>query len=431
MSDIDLIRRFVEQGDAAAFAQIVRRHIDWVYSLSLRLTRGNHALADDVTQAVFVLLSRKAASIRKETVLATWLFATAKYCHRSARRHESRLQNREKQVASFRSEVVTNDDVVAWDEIVQFLDETVGRLGRSDRQAILMRFYQGKPLAEVGVALGISEEAARKRIGRALQQLRDLFEQHGVAMSVAALGTALTANTTQAAPATLVTTTAALPISQPAPAMQIARHVLTAKRRMAILLPIATVVVAGTATMIAAPSLFPSKAPPANAAISTPRAPTIMPARRGRTPLAVSRTQVAGGRSPTPTTAPGEPFSMDFRPISTGLPLELVSIRTTFQTLGDGTALKIQLSTGDIISVPFISRGQTVFWWFNPLYGNGGGNTPQAHMLEAWKEELSADGILSGTYWVEGATRPSNFHQFTVSLTAFDQPLPAATRPND
>jgi hypothetical protein len=115
---------------------------------------------------------------------------------------------------------------------------------------------------------------------------------------------------------------------------------------------------------------------------------------------------------------------MDFRSISSGLPLELVDITTTFQTFGNGSALKLQLSTGDLLSIPFISSGVTIFWWYNPAWSNGGGNTPQAPLIDAWWDELSIDGILDGHYWIEGATQPSTFHQMNIQLTALNAPPP-------
>lgn len=139
---------------------------------------------------------------------------------------------------------------------------------------------------------------------------------------------------------------------------------------------------------------------------------------------AVGQTKFVTGGAP-PTASPGTPFSMDFRSISSGLPLELVDIRVTFQTGQVGASnLKLQLDSGDLLSIPFISSGVTVFWWYNPAWTNGGGNTPQAPLIQAWWNELSGDGILDGHYWIEGTTQSSTFHQMNVTLTALNAPLP-------
>src|SRR5262245_11586509 len=187
LSDQELIRQFLDQKDDQAFAELVRRHVDWVCSMATRLCGGDRAMGEDVTQSAFALLARKASSLRRESQLSNWLFAVTRFCVKNAVRNEISRRKREKEAAAMRDEAAEPSDAPPWEELAPVLDEMVGKLRAVDREAVLMRFYQSKTFPQIGAALRISEEAARKRVSRAIEHLRRSLAREGVAVSALAL----------------------------------------------------------------------------------------------------------------------------------------------------------------------------------------------------------------------------------------------------
>lgn len=212
--DMALLREYAETGSQAAFAQLVSRHINWVHSLCLRGVRDRH-LADDVTQAVFIILARKAAAISDQTVLRGWLFKTARFAVADALKKRNRHKKHEERAIEMSppKESVQPDEQ-SWADVSPHLDEAVACLSESDRQAVMLRFYEGKSLAEIGVVLDISEEAAKKRVARAVERLRNHFARAGVALPLALLIGLMLTHTTQAAPAGMAASIAANAIGQ-------------------------------------------------------------------------------------------------------------------------------------------------------------------------------------------------------------------------
>ncbi len=198
--DMGLLREYAWGHSEQAFASLVARHIDLVYSAALRQV-GNHHQAEEITQAVFVILARKARSLGPRTVLAGWLFRTARLTAANYLRTEIRRARRE-QEAFMRSDPNENTGE-PWHEVAPLLNDAIAALGESDRNAIVLRFLQGKDFKQVAAALGATESAAQMRVGRALEKLRKLFARRGVMLSAGALGALLTANASHAAPAGL------------------------------------------------------------------------------------------------------------------------------------------------------------------------------------------------------------------------------------
>lgn len=165
MDDRQLLKDFVDRRSQGAFATLVERHIHFVYSTCLREV-SDAALAEDVTQVVFLLLAKKASALRPGTVLSGWLFNAARFAARDALKREVRQQRRDHKAAQEMREL-TNDDA-AWRDIEPLLHDAIATLGEEERNAVFLRFFESKSLRETGIALGIYEDAARMRVARAV-----------------------------------------------------------------------------------------------------------------------------------------------------------------------------------------------------------------------------------------------------------------------
>jgi RNA polymerase sigma factor (sigma-70 family) len=194
--DLQLLREYSGEKSERAFAELTRRYLDIVYSAALRQVRSPE-LAQEVSQSVFMDLARQAGRLRPDTNLAAWLYAVTRRTAIDALRSESRRIHRER-LAGEITDVNTNPS--EWGQIEPMLDEAMEALEEKDRAAILMRFFQSKSLKEVGQLLGTSEDAAQKRVSRALDRLRAHFAQRGVAVGAGGLAVVLSANAVQAAP---------------------------------------------------------------------------------------------------------------------------------------------------------------------------------------------------------------------------------------
>ena len=213
--DMRLVREYAARQSESAFAALVSRHTNLVYSAALRQTRDPQ-LAEEVTQVVFIILARKAASLGAKTILNGWLYRTACYVSGSALKRELRRQHRE-QEAYMQSELDAQAGST-WKQLSPLLDEAMLRLDRTDRDALVLRFFEGCSLNEVGHALGASEEAAKKRVNRALEKLRNFFAKRGVSSTTAIIAETISAHSVQAAPVALAKAATAAAITKGAAA---------------------------------------------------------------------------------------------------------------------------------------------------------------------------------------------------------------------
>ncbi|MCI0541413.1 MAG: sigma-70 family RNA polymerase sigma factor [Verrucomicrobiales bacterium] len=208
--DSALLRQYAENHCDEAFAALVARHINLVYSVAMRCVGDPHQV-EEVAQAVFILLAKKAAQLRHDKALSSWLFQTTRLTASNFIRGETRRHRRE-QEAHMQS-VLNEPGIDVWPRIAPLLDDAVAGLNEKDRHAIVLRFYEGRNLREVGAALGASEDAAEKRVNRAVEKLRTFFAKRGVTVGASGLTVVISANAVQAAPVGLaltVSTAAAL-----------------------------------------------------------------------------------------------------------------------------------------------------------------------------------------------------------------------------
>jgi RNA polymerase sigma factor (sigma-70 family) len=198
--DAQCLRRYAEHGSEEAFRELVDRHLPMVYSTAIRILGGDAQLAEDVAQRVFSDVARKARTLAHQAVLAGWLHRHTTFTASKTVRSERRRQTREQEAVRMNTESGPESSKDHWEQVEPQLDRALDALGRSDRDAVVLRFLQRRDLRSVGQALGCSEDAAQKRVSRAIDKLRRYLERRGVTLSAAALATTLTSHATGAAP---------------------------------------------------------------------------------------------------------------------------------------------------------------------------------------------------------------------------------------
>ena len=201
--DAELLNRYVRTREEAAVRELVARHIDFVFSAALRQVGGDDHFARDVAQQVFVDLLRKAPQLLDRPSLAGWLYTSTHFAAAKLVRKERRRQRHEAEAMLMTETSVPDPD---WPALKRVVDETMPCLREPEREAILLRFFQKQPLAEVGRKLGVSENAAAKRVERALDALRRALARRGITSTGAALSAALTSHPSAASPPGLAAT---------------------------------------------------------------------------------------------------------------------------------------------------------------------------------------------------------------------------------
>lgn len=196
MTERDHLDAYARSGSNGDFAALVSRHVGVVYGSALRQTRS-HALAQEISQAVFLDLALHARKLRGDTQLGSWLCVVTRRVAVDVIRRESRRRRREQTAAELHA---MNSDDPTWTRVEPVIDEALAALNEADRRAVLLRFFENRSLQEVGAALGVSDDTAQKRVSRALDRLRDFLRRRGITTTAAALGTGLAASAQVAAP---------------------------------------------------------------------------------------------------------------------------------------------------------------------------------------------------------------------------------------
>ena len=198
LTDQQLLRDYTERRSEEAFAKLVQRHVDHVYSAALRMVHDAH-LAEDVTQSVFVALARNARQLADHPVLSGWLHRTAQNLAVKTVRSDARRRTHEQEAAAMKGLLATEPDAV-WEQIAPHLDAALGELSRADHDALTLRYFERKSAREMATILGTSDEAAQKRVSRAVERLREFLANRGVVVGGTGLAALLSANAVQSAP---------------------------------------------------------------------------------------------------------------------------------------------------------------------------------------------------------------------------------------
>ena len=210
LDDSVLLKEYVEHGSEEAFATLVARHINKVYSIALRHTRNAHQ-AEEITQAVFVILARKSRQLGQRVILSGWLCRTARLSAVTFVRSEIRRTRREQE--AHMQNLLNESESEVWPQIAPLLDAAMAGLSEADHDAVALRFFDGKSMKEIGATLGASEDATKMRVNRAVEKLRIFFTRRGIVCSAAALTAAISANSVQAAPAVLAKAATAVAVA--------------------------------------------------------------------------------------------------------------------------------------------------------------------------------------------------------------------------
>src|SRR5262245_41152581 len=207
-TDRQLLECYVGHGSESAFRELVERHIKVVYSAAVRESKGNASLAEDITQAVFTQLARSARKLIPHPTLSGWLYTCVRRMTANVRRAEESRQRREQEAFTMNALLSSDPTDNLWQQVRPVLDDVMHELKEEDRALVVLRFFEGKSLKEIGVALGLTENAARMRVARSLERLRGLLAQRGVSSTAATLAAVLTAGAAMTAPSALASTVA-------------------------------------------------------------------------------------------------------------------------------------------------------------------------------------------------------------------------------
>jgi RNA polymerase sigma factor (sigma-70 family) len=240
--DSELLRRFAKTNSEDAFAELVKRHVNLVYSAALRQVNGDGHLAKDVSQMVFTDLACQADSLARRKSLTGWLYTSAHFAAAKTVRGENRRRDREEKF--MREPISETAPDADWEKLRPTLDDAMHELKESDREAVLLRYFENRPFAEVGAKLGLNENAARMRVERALEKLRDIFVKRGI-KTATAFASVISANAVQIAPANLAAPLTTASIATAGTGTFTLLKIMTATK---LKLVVSAIIVAGAAT---------------------------------------------------------------------------------------------------------------------------------------------------------------------------------------
>jgi RNA polymerase sigma factor (sigma-70 family) len=199
-SDQELLRRFAQDSDESAFEALLQRHVDLVHSAALRQAGPDPQAAQDIAQSVFIDLARKAPQLHGHTTLTGWLYTAVRHAATAHRRTEARRTQREQTAVSMNLADSIPGQEPDWNRLRPLLDEAMHALSDDDREAVLLRCFERRAYSEIGMRLGVAENAARMRVERALDRLGGLLARRGITSTAAGLALVLETHAVTATP---------------------------------------------------------------------------------------------------------------------------------------------------------------------------------------------------------------------------------------
>ena len=444
VKDMDLVRDYGQNGSETAFAALVQRHINLVYSAALRHV-GTAAHTEEITQAVFIILARKAASLRPDTILEGWLHETTRLTALSFLRGERRRQSREHE-AYMQATIQDTSDTPPWTRLAPHLDEALSRLRPKDRDAVMLRFFKERDLREVASALQVTESAAQRRVHRAVEKLRHFFQKRGILLTAATLTAAISANSVQAAPVPLAKMVTTVAIAKGAMAsgstllliQGVAKLMAWAKVKTTVAISTGTLLVVGTTTVLFLELNSPRAAlPPTGEGANAVPAATPLDLTANYTTPAFRFDQIT--QIPAWKTVP-----RGFQTFA-NVPFQ---IGGQFCLWGEGNATTLGLNFPEqITGIKVRQKFETLYVYHGAFFKSADG-TPVCAVVFRYEDGSSAtnqmlydDDVLdwvakgdpvigpsgpnSTLAWVGGTFTTNSIHPLRFCLTAIDNPSPS------